>query len=76
MSSFATNARKVLPLPRTLGLVRRVFSFGPRPRLEETSPDDARARREFIWEMLARNPAAFSSDADVQGMMGMFPGRF
>jgi hypothetical protein len=32
-------------------------------------PDDARARRDFVLEMTARNPGAFSSDLDVQAMM-------
>lgn len=76
MSAFDTNTRTVPPLLMALGFIQRIFSFAPRPRLEETSPDDARARREFIWEMMSRNPDAFSSDADVQSMMGMYPGRF
>lgn len=40
------------------------------------APDDARARRAFIQEMLTRNPAAFSSELDVHNMMHMYPGRF
>jgi hypothetical protein len=42
----------------------------------ETSPDDARARREFVQVMLTRNPDAFSSDLDVQTIMQLYPGRF
>lgn len=76
MNAFVTNARTASPLQMALGFIQRVFNFAPRPNLEETSPDDARARREFIWEMISRNPDAFSSDADVQSMMGMYPGRF
>ncbi|WP_232400906.1 hypothetical protein [Pseudophaeobacter flagellatus] len=69
-----TSARTVPPLQKALGFIQRVFNFAP--RLEETQPDDARSRREFIWEVLSRNPDAFSSDADVQSMMSMYPGRF
>lgn len=39
-------------------------------------PDDARARRDFVREMTARNPDAFSSDLDVQAMMQHYPGQF
>ena len=39
-------------------------------------PDDARARRDFVREMTARNPDAFSSDLDVQAMMLHYPGHF
>ncbi|ANT60968.1 hypothetical protein AYJ57_11705 [Salipiger sp. CCB-MM3] len=76
MSAFVTTNRTVLLLQLALGLVERGRGFTRRTRVERTSPDDARARREFIWEMMSRNPDAFSSDADVQSMMGMYPGRF
>ncbi|WP_439154615.1 hypothetical protein [Yoonia sp.] len=36
-------------------------------------PDDARACRDFVMEMTARNPDAFSSDLDVQAMMQHYP---
>ena len=39
-------------------------------------PDDARARRDFVQEMTARNPDSFSSDLDVQAMMQHYPERF
>lgn len=42
----------------------------------ETSPEATRSRREFVDQMLTRNPDAFTSDLDVQNMMLQFPGRF
>jgi len=36
--------------------------------------EDSRMRREFVQEMLHRNPDAFSSDLDVQSMMQHYPG--
>ena len=76
MNAFMTSTRTVPPLQKALGFIQRVFNFAPRPRSEEIQPDDARSRREFIWEVLSRNPDAFSSDADVQSMMSMYPGRY
>ena len=37
---------------------------------------DVRARRDFVLEMTARNPDAFSSDLDVLAMMLHDPGHF
>ncbi len=76
MNAFMTSTRTVPPLQKALGFIQRVFNFALRPRTEETQPDDARSRREFIREVLSRNPDAFSSDADVQSMMSMYPGRY
>ncbi len=76
MTVFITSARTVLPLPKPLSFTHRIFKFALRPSSEESQPDDARARREFIWEVLSRNPDAFSSDADVQSMMSMYPGKY
>ena len=45
-------------------------------RRNPDSPEDNRARRDFIHEMMARNPDAFSSDLDVQAMMGSYPGHY
>lgn len=39
-------------------------------------PEETRARRAFVQDMTARNPAAFSSDLDVQAMMQHYPGQF
>lgn len=38
--------------------------------------EETRNRREFIQEMLNRNPDAFKGEVDVQNMMHMYPGRF
>lgn len=40
------------------------------------TPDETRARRDFIREMLDRHPGAMTSDTDVQAMMQVYPGRF
>lgn len=45
---------------------------GPVP---DVSPD-ARSRREFVHEILTRNPDAFSSELGLQGMMHLYAGRF
>jgi len=42
----------------------------------KTARDDARARRDFIDDMLTRSPDAFTSELDVQSMMHLYPGRF
>lgn len=42
----------------------------------ELTQDDTRERRDFIVEMLARNPDAFSTEQDVQGCMRLFSERF
>ncbi|MDE4100057.1 hypothetical protein [Phaeobacter gallaeciensis] len=76
MSVFNTNTRTVPSLFIARDFIKRIFSFGLPPLFEETSPDEARARREFIREIISRNPDAFSSDADVQSMMATYPDRF
>ena len=56
-----------------------ILSFFKRRRTgrrDPDSPEDNRARRAFIREMMARNPDAFSSDLDVQAMMGAYPGQY
>ena len=40
------------------------------------APEADRARRAFVDEMLSRNADAFGCEADVQGMMHLFPERF
>ncbi len=38
--------------------------------------EDSRRRRDFINEILNRNPEAFKGEEDVQSMMQMYPGQF
>ena len=38
--------------------------------------DGARARRDFVNEIVTRNPDAFASEVGVQQMMMLFPDRF
>lgn len=33
-------------------------------------------RRDFLLEMMEDHPHAFTSEADLQGMMHLYPGRF
>ena len=40
------------------------------------TPDETRARRDFIREMLDRHPDALTSETEVQTMMLVYPGRF
>lgn len=76
MAAIDTNLvfaqRPAASLRRTAALLR-----GLATRLSEpVDPDDARARRDFVRAMTARNPDAFSSDLDVQAMMQHYPGHF
>lgn len=48
----------------------------PRTPVASPSPDETRARREFIRDMLDENTAALASETDVQTMMLVYPGRF
>lgn len=63
------------PAREPLNALQRLLS---RLRGPERHPDfeDSLARRDFIQDMISRNPDAFSSDLDVQNMMGLFPDRF
>ena len=42
----------------------------------DMTPDDVRARRDYINRIITDEPGAFSGEQDVQNMMHMFPGRF
>lgn len=56
---------------------RRWTATPRRAAVPDTPHEAARARRrEFVQEMLMRNPGAFSSDLDVQSMMLCYPDRF
>jgi hypothetical protein len=58
---------------RLSALVQRAFRrFDGRMEAPE-SPEDARARRAFVQEMLSCNPGAFSSELDVQSMRQHYP---
>lgn len=76
MAAIDTNLSFAL---RPAALLRRAAALlrGLAARLSApVDPDDARARRDFVLEMIARNPDAFSSDLDVQVMMQHYPGQF
>ena len=40
------------------------------------TPDEMRARRDFVCEMLDRNAGAMTCETDVQSMALVYPGRF
>jgi hypothetical protein len=42
----------------------------------DASREDSRARRDFILEMLDRNPDAFQSELDVQNMARLYRCKF
>lgn len=54
-----------------------LFSFRHRRTGQESESHQVdRNRRDFINEMLTRNPTAFAGDVDVQSAMMLFPDRF
>jgi hypothetical protein len=61
---------------RFSSLVRRASRRFGRHLEAPESPEDARARRAFVQEMLSRNPGAFSSELNVQFMMQHYPRSF
>ncbi|GEM_PF-2006634 len=42
----------------------------------EGAPETDRDRRDFMLTMMEDHPHAFTSEADVQCMMHLYPGRF
>ncbi|PWJ21382.1 hypothetical protein [Jannaschia seohaensis] len=58
--------------PAFAAILRRV-AVGLAPAAPDA--DEARARRAFVQEMIARNPDAFSSDLDVHALMQHYPGQ-
>jgi hypothetical protein len=61
---------------RLPALLRGAFTRLRRRVAAPERPEDARARRAFVQDMLNRNPGAFSSELDVQFMMQHFPRSF
>ena len=76
--SASLPARFRLTLPRlSLSRVSRLWLSRCAPRRKpDVTPEEARARRDFIRETMARSPEAFSGDLDVQSFMLHFPHRF
>ena len=58
------------------GRLARVFAGMMRPNAPAPLSDHDRARRSFVQDMMQENPDAFLSEADVQCMMRVYPGRF
>ncbi len=56
-------------------LENRIRSHVPRPT-SEIDEESLRNQRDFINEIIARNPHSFSSDSDVHNMMSLFPEQF
>ena len=53
----------------------RIRFHAPRPT-PQFDEDGLRNQRDFINEIITRNPNAFSSDLDVHNMMSLFPEKF
>ncbi|MCK0101826.1 hypothetical protein [Pseudohalocynthiibacter sp. F2068] len=71
---------KVIPFPALqtyFGSIWERFSasFSSSP-ISGEALEDTRNRREFIHEMLNRNPDASKGELDVQSMMQIYPGQF
>ncbi len=71
----------ILPRPNLFfGTLFRSLGRGerrrPAPSEAPSEAEDMRARSRFLTEMLDRGPNAISSEADVQCMMHLYPGRF
>lgn len=74
---MASNAINDVDLRFGAALLRVLAGLLPdlAPQSEQ-DPDDPRARRAFLMEMLDRNPGVFASEHDVQAMMRLNPDRF
>lgn len=58
-------------LSLSFGLRKRI-----RPAQKPVPAEDRQATRDFIAETLSRCPDAFASEADLQAMLYLYPGRF
>lgn len=64
--------------PSILGRLGDLFSglrHNPASSRRNATPDDLRAERDFLNEVIWTNPYAFSSELDVQHMMLIYPDR-
>ncbi|NOD95114.1 hypothetical protein GS636_20140 [Ruegeria sp. HKCCD4884] len=48
----------------------------PETRKPQPTANDLHAERDYINDVIWSDPAAFSSELDVQTMMSLYPGRF
>jgi hypothetical protein len=71
-TNLVSALRPAATLRRAAALLRGLAARLSMP----VDPDDARARRDFVLTVTARNPDAFSSDLDVQAMMQHYPEHF
>ena len=65
-------ALPVAPLTETV----LTWFRGALPDSAPASPEECRARRAFVSEMLERSPEAFAGGQDVATAMALFPDRF
>lgn len=74
---MATQAIPAGP-PRLLGVVSSWLGSlaNSDPDDFPVTPDETRARRDFVHEMLDRGGAAIASETDIQTMMLVYPCRF
>lgn len=60
----------------SLGALFDRFVATPEDDGKPPSPEELKAERDYVQDMIARNPEAFTSDLDVLSMMHMFNRRF
>lgn len=58
------------------GLIGWTKRACPETRKPQPTANDLHAERDYINDVIWSNPAAFSSELDVQNMMSLYPGRF
>jgi hypothetical protein len=64
---------------RPVGLLDRILDWIEGHAVAEPAkdaPETDRDRRDFLLGMMEDHPHAFTSEADVQCMMHLYPGRF
>ncbi|WP_428649005.1 hypothetical protein [Roseibium sp.] len=66
LSNRDNDTRPILSALRQF--IRGCFGFSA-----DASPGDRRARRDCLRDMMTSGPDAFSSEADVEFLMHMFP---
>lgn len=59
------------------GLLRSIITRPATPRtVSETPPDEERARREVLFELLSRGQTAMHNESDLQALMIRYPRHF
>lgn len=68
---------RLLEMPDLAGLLRRIITRPATPDiLAETAPDEERARREVLFELLSQGQSAMHNESDLQALMIRYPRHF